>query len=188
MVGDAPRRRSAARRPARSATSRSSSRGLGVCDARRAAAGRRASTSRSAEGEIVGLFGLLGAGCIEAALAIYGAWPGRREGAILVDGARAAIDGPDDAVALGLGLMAQDRRDCLIGEQSVADNIGIASLGRIAPHGLLDVAAGRRRALDQVERAEHQGAVDRRRGAHALRRQSAEGADRALAGRRDAAS
>ena len=38
------------------------------------------------KGEMVGLFGLLGAGCIEAALAIYGAWPGRREGAILVDG------------------------------------------------------------------------------------------------------
>ena len=103
------------------------------------------------KGEVVGLFGLLGAGCIEAALAIYGAWPGRREGAILVDGAAVAIGSPDDAVALGLGLMAQDRRDCLIGDQSVADNIGIASLGRIARHGMLDVAAGRRRALDQVD-------------------------------------
>ena len=67
------------------------------------------------QGEIVGLFGLLGAGCIEAALAVYGAWPGRREGAIRIDGAAVAIGGPDDAVALGLGLMAQDRRDCLIG-------------------------------------------------------------------------
>ena len=37
-------------------------------------------------GEIVGLFGLLGAGCIEAALAIYGAWPGDSDGEILVDG------------------------------------------------------------------------------------------------------
>jgi ABC-type sugar transport system ATPase subunit len=102
-------------------------------------------------GEVVGLFGLLGAGCIEGALAAYGAWSGRREGTILVDGAPAAIGAPDDAVALGLGLMAQDRRDCLIGEQSVADNIGIASLERIARHGVLDVAAGRRRARDQVE-------------------------------------
>ena len=103
------------------------------------------------KGEIVGLFGLLGSGGVEAALAVYGAWTGRREGAILVDGAPAAIGGPDAAVARGLGLMAQDRRDCLIGEQSVAANIGVASLDRIAPHGILDVAAGRRRALDQVE-------------------------------------
>ena len=34
-------------------------------------------------------------------------------------------------MALGLGLMAQDRRDCLIGDQSIGDNIGIASLGKI---------------------------------------------------------
>ena len=102
------------------------------------------------KGEVVGLFGLLGAGCVEAALAIYGAYAGRRTGTILVDGAEASIAGPDQAVALGLGLMAQDRRDCLIAEQSVGDNIGIASLGSIVRHGILDIAAGRRRALDQV--------------------------------------
>jgi D-xylose transport system ATP-binding protein len=31
-------------------------------------------------GEVVGLFGLLGAGCVEVALAIYGAWRGRWSG------------------------------------------------------------------------------------------------------------
>ena len=102
------------------------------------------------KGEVVGLFGLLGAGCIEAALAIYGAWLGPRGGIVVVDGAEVAIDGPDAAVQLGLGLMAQDRRDCLIAEQSVGDNIGIASLDRISRHGILDVAAGRRRAIDQA--------------------------------------
>ena len=103
------------------------------------------------KGEVVGLFGLLGAGCAEAALAIYGAWKGRREGTILIDGVEQAIRSPDEAVALGLGLMAQDRRDCLIGDQSIGDNIGIASLDRIVRHGVLDVAAGRRRAHDQVD-------------------------------------
>jgi ABC-type sugar transport system ATPase subunit len=103
------------------------------------------------KGEVVGLFGLLGAGCAEAALAIYGAWRGRRGGAILIDGVKRAIRGPDEAVALGVGLMAQDRRDCLIGDQSIGDNIGIASLDRIVRHGVLDVAAGRRRARDQVD-------------------------------------
>ncbi|MBC8037868.1 MAG: sugar ABC transporter ATP-binding protein [Rhizobiales bacterium] len=103
------------------------------------------------KGEVVGLFGLLGAGCTEAALAIFGAWKGKREGTILVDGVERVINSPDKAVALGLGLMAQDRRDCLIGDQSIGDNIGIASLGKIVRHGMLDVAEGRRRARSQVD-------------------------------------
>ena len=91
------------------------------------------------KGEIVGLFGLLGAGCIEAALAIYGAWPGRREGAIARRRPRPSIDSPADAVALGLGLMAQDRRDCLIADQSVADNIGSPASTRSCAAASLDV-------------------------------------------------
>ena len=104
------------------------------------------------KGEVVGLFGLLGAGCIEAALAIYGACPGRREGKIFVEGAEVTIDSPDQAVGLGFGLMAQDRRDCLISDQSVADNIGIASLDKVLRHGVMDPAAWRRQALDEVDR------------------------------------
>jgi D-xylose transport system ATP-binding protein len=103
------------------------------------------------KGEVVGLFGLLGAGCTEAALAVFGAWKGKREGKILIDGVERAIKSPDEAVALGLGLMAQDRRDCLIGDQSIGDNIGIASLGKIVRYGMLDVAEGRRRAREQVD-------------------------------------
>lgn len=103
------------------------------------------------KGEIVGLFGLLGAGCMEAALAIFGAWKGNREGTILIDGVERVIKSPEEAVALGLGLMAQDRRDCLIGDQSISDNIRIASLGKIVRHGMLDVAEGRRRAGEQVD-------------------------------------
>jgi ABC-type sugar transport system ATPase subunit len=103
------------------------------------------------KGEVVGFFGLLGAGCMEAALAIFGAWKGKREGTILVEGIERPIKSPDEAVALGLGLMAQDRRDCLIGDQSIGDNIGIASLGKIVRHGMLDVAESRRRARSQVD-------------------------------------
>jgi ABC-type sugar transport system ATPase subunit len=100
------------------------------------------------EGEIVGLFGLLGAGSIEAALAIYGAWPGRREGEIAVAGKPVSVGSPADAVRIGLGLMAQDRRDCLMLEQSVLDNIGVASLDGAKGVVLLDVWAMRRQAMD----------------------------------------
>ena len=103
------------------------------------------------QGEIVGLFGLLGAGSIEAALAIYGAWPGKRDGAIAVVGEVMTINTPTDAVRCGLALMAQDRRDCLMADQSIADNISVASLNRSTPAGLLDVWALRRQAQDQVD-------------------------------------
>ena len=97
-------------------------------------------------GEVVGLFGLLGAGCIEAALAIYGAYRGKREGQIIVEGREALIERPEDAVALGLGLIAQDRRDCLIAEHSVRENVDIASLDKDIRKGILDPALARRRA------------------------------------------
>jgi ABC-type sugar transport system ATPase subunit len=103
------------------------------------------------KGDVVGLFGLLGSGGIEAALAIFGAWLGGWEGMILVDGVERTINTPNDAVSLGMGLMAQDRRDCLIGDQSISDNIRIASLGKIVQHGVLDVSAGRQRAGSLME-------------------------------------
>jgi D-xylose transport system ATP-binding protein len=105
-----------------------------------------------AHGEILGLFGLLGAGCIETALALYGAWPGRVSGRIALDGREVAIATPTMAVALGMGLMAQDRRDCLLLEHTVLDNALLASLGAIAHRGFLDVGAGQRSTQDVVRR------------------------------------
>jgi len=101
-------------------------------------------------GEVVGLFGLLGAGCIEAALAVYGAYPGTRKGQIVVDGVVVRIDAPADAVASGLGLIAQDRRDSLIAGHSVEENIVIASLETDVRNGVRDPANARRRAQDQA--------------------------------------
>ena len=107
---------------------------------------------QAAHGEILGLFGLLGAGCIETALALYGAWPGKVSGRIALDGNDAVIANPTQAVALGMGLMAQDRRDCLLPEHSVFDNAMLASLAAIAHRGFLDLGAGQRRTQEFVRR------------------------------------
>ena len=107
---------------------------------------------RVAKGEILGLFGLLGAGCGEAALAIFGAWEGGVTGRVLVDGVEARIRRPADAVARGIGLVAQDRRQSLVHEHTVVENIVMASLPSVTRHGFLDRAAMRRVATDYVRR------------------------------------
>jgi D-xylose transport system ATP-binding protein len=91
------------------------------------------------DGEILGLFGLLGAGCVAAAVALFGAWPGRVEGHVRVGGNDVTIRQPLEAIRHGLGLMSQDRRETLIPDHSVADNIVLASLPAISPHGILDL-------------------------------------------------
>ena len=100
-----------------------------------------------AKGEVVGLFGLLGAGCVEAALAIYGAWRGVVDAEIEILGEPVSIASPQQAIVLGLGLMAQDRRDCLIQDQSVLDNMMMATIARGAGLRSLDIAQRRNIAI-----------------------------------------
>jgi ABC-type sugar transport system ATPase subunit len=104
-----------------------------------------------AKGEVVGLFGLLGAGCVEAALAIYGAWRGAIEGEIAVLGELVSFAGPQQSIAHGLGLMAQDRRDCLIQDQSILDNTMMAAIAKGAGVLTLDIAEQRRIATSLMK-------------------------------------
>lgn len=117
---------------------------LRVADGEESGRARVAGISFSvARGEIVGLFGLVGSGCLEAALALYGAWPGGYEGAVAIEGSPVAVTDPTVAVRHGLGFMAQDRRDCLMPDHSVHDNSVLASLAKFSPHGLMDEGRAR---------------------------------------------
>jgi ABC-type sugar transport system ATPase subunit len=104
-----------------------------------------------AKGEVVGLFGLLGAGCVEAALAIYGAWRGVVDAEIAVHGDPVSVAEPQQAIALGLGLMAQDRRDCLIQDQSILDNMMMATIAKGIGLQSLDIAERRRLAISLMK-------------------------------------
>ncbi|HEV8214609.1 MAG TPA: sugar ABC transporter ATP-binding protein [Gemmatimonadaceae bacterium] len=61
------------------------------------------------EGEIIGLAGLVGAGRSEIAQAIFGL-EGLDSGKVFVDGREAHIEDPKDAIALGIGLVPEDRK------------------------------------------------------------------------------
>jgi ribose transport system ATP-binding protein len=89
-------------------------------------------------GEIVGIAGLAGAGRTEVLRAIHGA--DRIEaGTIEIDGQPVTIRAPRDAIALGIGLLTEDRKgDGLLLLQSVATNMTIARMRQIAPRGVID--------------------------------------------------
>jgi ABC-type sugar transport system ATPase subunit len=124
---------------------------LHVYDADRSDRARVAGISFAlARGEILGLFGLVGSGCVEAALALYGAWPGKRSGTVNIEGREVVISDPTVAVGLGLGFMAQDRRDCLMPDHSVHDNTILASLPRISPQGFIDDGLARQKTAGLV--------------------------------------
>jgi D-xylose transport system ATP-binding protein len=99
-------------------------------------------------GEILGISGLMGAGRTELVAAIFGAYPQRTHGDVLVAGQRIDIRSPRDAVDHGIALLTEDRKTLgLFLGQSVAFNTTIASLKTISARfsGLIDAA--RERAL-----------------------------------------
>ncbi|MER2143650.1 MAG: sugar ABC transporter ATP-binding protein, partial [Eubacteriales bacterium] len=99
-------------------------------------------------GEILGLVGLVGAGRTEIIRALYGADKVHGK-EIYMDGNAVTIRSPRDAKALGMGLVPEDRkREGLILKFSVAENITMAALDRIARRGIVD----RRREQDIAER------------------------------------
>ncbi len=88
-------------------------------------------------GEILGIAGLVGSGKIEVAAAIFGMIPLDR-GEVFVEGKRATITAPADAIGLGIGLVPEDRKTLgLILGMSIRDNITLASVGRISAGGFI---------------------------------------------------
>src|SRR4029453_17390481 len=80
-------------------------------------------------GEILGLFGLVGAGRTELAQAIFGVWPGEVEGKVTVEGREHRPRSPREAIGLGIGMLTENRKQTgLIEGQTVNANISAASL------------------------------------------------------------
>lgn len=99
-------------------------------------------------GEILGLGGLVGAGRSEAVEAVFGL-RARQGGEIRVKGAVARIRKPADAIALGIGLVAEDRRaQNIVPDMTVRENLMLAQMGRHRGFGRgFGAKAGQLRAL-----------------------------------------
>jgi ABC-type sugar transport system ATPase subunit len=125
--------------------------GLSIADPLRSGRDRVSDATLAVRaGEIVGLFGLVGAGCSALVQGIFGATGGRISGSVRLLGSPYVPTTPSAAVGRGLGLMSQDRRESLVADHSIADNVVLASLDAIARMGFLDVERKRAIARDRA--------------------------------------
>lgn len=89
-------------------------------------------------GEIVGIFGLMGAGRTELLETIFGMHPHRSSGNIVVDGRTIKCKKPSQAINAGLSLVPEDRKhDGLVLSLDVKTNISLTMLDSIARGGLI---------------------------------------------------
>jgi ABC-type sugar transport system ATPase subunit len=101
-------------------------------------------------GEIVGLAGFVGAGRTEVARSIFGL--DRADGGtILVKGEQVNVRDPHAAVEAGIAYVPEDRkRDGLVPQLSVKDNISLAVLSDVATAGWIRRGAERRLATEKA--------------------------------------
>jgi ABC-type sugar transport system ATPase subunit len=99
-------------------------------------------------GEVLGLFGLVGAGRTELARAIFGSWEGDVTGDVSLDGAPWRPTSPRAALRSGLVMLTEDRKSTgILAGQSVNANISAASIDRVRRGLFIDRAAEHQRNL-----------------------------------------
>ena len=89
-------------------------------------------------GEVLGVFGLVGAGRTELLETLFGLHAGRATGRFTLEGKPITFTSPAAAIAAGLALAPEDRkRDGLVLPMSVAANASLASLARTLRAGFV---------------------------------------------------
>lgn len=84
-------------------------------------------------GEILGIAGIVGAGRTELVTAIFGAYPGRHEGEVWLEGRQVDTSDPLKAIRAGFALVPEDRKHHgIVRDLSVGENITLSVLQRYA--------------------------------------------------------
>lgn len=100
------------------------------------------------KGEVLGVFGLVGAGRTEIMEMIFGARA--RTGTIRVEGRQVAIRNPGDAMAAGIGFATEDRKgQGLVLEMTVRENFSLTHLADYCTFDFVD----RRREAEVCEKS-----------------------------------
>ncbi|MDR2571836.1 MAG: ATP-binding cassette domain-containing protein [Oscillospiraceae bacterium] len=91
-------------------------------------------------GEVVGLYGLMGAGRTELALSLFGKFYGVKiSGSIKIDGNEVLIKTVKDAIRNGLAYATEDRKQAGLSlMHSIKDNISIVALDQVSRHSMIN--------------------------------------------------
>ncbi|MFD1810077.1 ATP-binding cassette domain-containing protein [Gemmobacter lanyuensis] len=106
-----------------------------------AARGVRDVSFTARRGEILGLYGLMGAGRTEIFDRLFGL-SDVTGGEIFVEGAPVALRSPAEAIAAGIAYVTEDRKGSgLVLSGSVRDNLCLATLGALSRAGVMNGTA-----------------------------------------------
>jgi ABC-type sugar transport system ATPase subunit len=102
-------------------------------------------------GEIVGMFGLVGSGRTQIGRCLFGADP-ITSGRIEINGKVFQPKSPRDGVTIGIALLTEDRkRDGLVMNFSIMDNMGLASLPRFSRKTWIDLLRLRKSSQKKIK-------------------------------------
>ncbi|HWW99968.1 D-xylose ABC transporter ATP-binding protein [Collimonas sp.] len=95
-------------------------------------------------GEILGVAGLVGAGRTELVSALFGAYPGRCEGEVWLEGVQRKVGSgtPLKSIRMGLCMVPEDRKQHgIVPDLNVGQNITLTVLQDFSHHGRIDAEA-----------------------------------------------
>lgn len=103
-------------------------------------------------GEILGIAGLMGSGCIELSKTIYGAVP-KKSGEIVLNGTVKDCSSPKKALEAGIGFVSDDRKqEGLVLIRSIRENIALSSLKKFSTCGRLRKSLESKRVEEEVRK------------------------------------
>ncbi|BDG47543.1 xylose ABC transporter ATP-binding protein [Parageobacillus sp. KH3-4] len=92
-------------------------------------------------GEILGISGLMGSGRTELFTSIFGAYKGKKQGTVFLDGKEVIIESPADAIKHGIAYVSEDRKKYgLILEMDIIKNSTLVALKRVTNWNMIDRA------------------------------------------------
>jgi D-xylose transport system ATP-binding protein len=104
-------------------------------------------------GEILGIAGLVGAGRTELVSSLFGAYPGRSEGEVWLDGVKVDTSTPLKAIRLGLCMVPEDRKQHgIVPDLNVGQNITLTVLQDFSRHTRIDAEAELNTIQDEIAR------------------------------------